>query len=473
MHSFCSNSPPLRHALPATKLLVAGVVGLALGLVVLLGYRGLANAVVDVPILGELVSLVGRADAMLFGFSLAALCAAAAVHLLLPDTVRIRCLVRRGLFSPAYGNPLHLRDGELLPRVKCGRESPGVYELTIDVGGSTVEAIAAASSNISSSLNKRYRRYAVVQTDCDVAFNEVRFVLDDVLADKSFTFHDVAEMKPDSPTKLAVQNGTYIDLETSGSMLAAGKTRSGKTTGIIALLLQVLLAGPDEFGSEVIIIDPKQAELSRLPHVVTLDEDGEGTHVLNSIRHFAEVVKQRQGVLNELSEKSGDAVKWWDAGMHPSFLFLDEYVSLRDVFPAKANKDNPGYCLAAFDKLVKRIVTMGASAGCFVIISIAEASVESAGLPSMLRSAMSTKILFRPTRQEGILMWSKEKLDDFASARVYKPGDAWFSSTDGEHDNVCFAHFPRLKFRVYGELGRLLNEYYKDTAKQDAPPAAE
>ncbi len=407
MQSYRSDAPPLRYALPATKCVVAGSVGLAFALVVLLGYLGLKDAAVGVPILGAVVSLVGRADALLFGLSFAALGAAAAVHFLLPDTARICCLVRRGLVSPAYGNPLHLRDGELLPRVCCGRESPGVYVLTIDVRGSTVEAIAAASSNISSSLNKRYRRYAVVQTDCDVAFNSVTFLLDDVLTDKSFTFHSVEEMRQESPTKLAVQNGTSIDLETSGSMLVAGKTRSGKTTGIIALLLQVLLAGPDEFGSEVIIIDPKQAELSRLPHVVTLDEDGEGTTILDSIRHFAEVVKQRQAALNRLSEESGDAVKWWDAGMHPSFLFLDEYVALRDVFPAKGSKDSPGYCLAAFDKYIRRIVTMGASAGCFIIISIAEASVDSAGLPAMLRSAMSTKVLFRPTRQEGKFMWAK------------------------------------------------------------------
>lgn len=50
--------------------------------------------------------------------------------------------------------------------------------------------------------------------------------------------------------KLTVQSGTEIDLTTSGSMLAAGKTRSGKTTGIIALLLQALLQGRDKYGSE-------------------------------------------------------------------------------------------------------------------------------------------------------------------------------------------------------------------------------
>ena len=157
--------------------------------------------------------------------------------------------------------------------------------------------------------------------------------------------------------------------------------------------------------------------------------------------------------------------------MHPSFLFLDEYVALRSLLPSKAAKDDPDYCLATFDGLLRRVVTMGASAGCYVIISIAEASVESGGLPAMLRSAMSTRILFRPTRSEGLLMWDKTMLDTMPP-RVYKAGDAWFSSTDGEHDAVSYVHFPVMQFPIYRELGRLLAEYYSDSPVP-TPPAAE
>ena len=159
------------------------------------------------------------------------------------------------------------------------------------------------------------------------------------------------------------------------------------------------------------------------------------------------------------SEEKGDAVKWWDAGMHVSFLFIDEYVSARSIFPQKASKDNPDYSLNNFDGLVKRIVTMGASAGCYVIISIAEASVESGGLPAMIRSAMSTKILFKPTQTEARLIWDSEKLKNFPE-RIYQAGDAWFSSTDGINDNVTYVSFPQMDFKVYYELGRLLKEYY-------------
>ena len=104
---------------------------------------------------------------------------------------------------------------------------------------------------------------------------------------------------------------------------------------------------------------------------------------------------------------------------------------------------------------------MGASSGSFVILSIAEASVSEGGLPSMLRSALTTKILFRPTLEEARFLWDSEKLNDLNNARVYHAGEAWFSSTDGIHDGVSCVVFPEMKFSAYRELGKLLDAYYK------------
>lgn len=99
---------------------------------------------------------------------------------------------------------------------------------------------------------------------------------------------------------------------------------------------------------------------------------------------------------------------------------------------------------------------MGASAGCYAIISIAEASVEEGGLSPMVWSACSTRILFRPTLPEARLIWDADRLTDLAAPRTYGPGGAWFSSTDGVHDRISFVHFPVMRFRVYRELGHLL-----------------
>ena len=61
------------------------------------------------------------------------------VYLIMPDTYRICEMVRRGLYCPAHGNPLHLRDGVLLPSIRCKKAGPGLYDLTITAQSVNVE----------------------------------------------------------------------------------------------------------------------------------------------------------------------------------------------------------------------------------------------------------------------------------------------------------------------------------------------
>lgn len=467
MYVYHKDASLLRFATPSTKITVLGVLALLLSGVFSFLKKLLEHVTVeylqDTTLLERLMHQLDSVSKILLITGMIAVILAIIIRIIMSDATRIRYMVKKGLFCYEYGNPLNLKENELLPKIKCKKIEFGVFELVITATTVTVEEIQNLSSSISSILNKkRYKQYAVTQSATDIAFNEVTFRIGDVTIDKSLVVNDVQELKPKDPTKLVVQKGTYIDLTTSGSILVAGKTRSGKSTGTISLLTQVLLADRDDFDSEISIVDPKQAELSRLPHVYTLDENGEATAILDAVKCYANTIVKRQKILNDLSEKKGDAVKWWDAGFHPSFIFIDEYVACRTIFPKRASKDNAEYCLATFDGFIKRIVTMGASAGCYAIISIAEASVDEGGLPSMLRSAMTTKILFKPTITEGRFIWDSEKLKDINNGRVYNAGDAWFSSTDGIHDFVSYVHFPIMNFSVYRELGVLLDAYYKE-----------
>lgn len=464
MRYYNKNRPIISYAMPSTKLAFVGIIVALLSVTT----KGIGYVISLIPqgyiitsnMIYQAVMFFNKTALILLIISVLICLTAIVIRLLMKPQVLIRYLIKKGLFCYSQGNPLHLKDYERLPKITCKEADEGIYELTITASCRTCEEMAELGSSISSALNKKFNRYATTLASTDIAFNSVTFKIEDVTIDRSLTFNDVSEMKPAEPTKLQVQKGTFIDLETSGSMLVAGKTRSGKTTGVISILLQALLAGRDNYGSEIIVIDPKKAELSRVPHVVTLDSDGEARAILKAMQHFCDTIVKRQQVLNDLSERKGDVVKWWEAGMHVSFLFIDEYVSLRSLFPAKPSKTDPDYCLATFDGLIKRIVTMSASAGGYVIISIAEASVQEGGLPAMLRSACSTKILFKPTLEEARLIWNSTKLENLNTSRVYNAGDCYFSSTDGIHDDVSYVHFARMAFRVYAELGRLLNEYY-------------
>lgn len=439
-----------------TKILMVVILALMISVMLLL----LKHSLTNVPFASPLVPALDRAARVVTGFGAILLVLAVVIEILTPNTFRIVRMVKNGLFDSARGNPLNLREGELLPKIRCKRTGEGLYDLTISAQQSvTVDTIKAAAPSISAALTHRFQQYAVVAIGPDTAFNCVTFRLEDVKVDRSLTFKTVEEMRTPAPFLIQVDKVTNIDLTTSGSILLAGKTRSGKTTGAVALLTPILLAGPDPYESTVLIIDPKQAELSRLPYTVTLDNDGEARTILDRLKGYVDTITHRQQILNDMSERSGRAVRFWDAGLHPSFIFIDEFVTLRGILPQKAEKGSD-YCLDTFDKLLKRICTTGSSAGCFAAVSIAEASVQQGGLPAMLRSAMSTRVLFRPTMDEGKLIWDAEKLANLPS-RVYGPGDAWFSSTDGIHDVVSYVHFPQFEFPIYGELGRLLKQYYE------------
>ena len=465
MGTYNKQSSLLAFTLPTTKLLVVGggLSLLALGLFALATY--LAEKLSSSNIVGgtAITTFEQKLHSLVVPYwvALGILCITIiVVYISLSDATKVCNKVKRRLFLHKYGNPLLLKEHEALPRLKCKEIQKGLFELTIQATSSDVDAISKLSSTISAGLNKKHKDYAITNASADVAFNEVVFTIEDVTRDKSLIVEDVNELRQSEPSRLIVQQDTFIDLTTSGSMLVAGKTRSGKTTSVISLLEQALLYGRDNYASEIVIIDPKKAELSRLPHTHTLTGNGEPTDILQAIKGFRDTMQKRQEVLNDLSEEDGDVVKWWDAGMHVSILFIDEYIACRTMF-LKKSKETADCNIELFDSYLKQIVTMGASAGCYAIISIAEASVNDGGLPAMLRSACSTKILFKPTMPEARLIWDSEKLEEMNSTRTYNAGDAWFSSTDGINDNVTFVHFPVLKFPAYSELRRLLEDYYK------------
>ncbi len=249
---------PLAFALPSTKMLLLAAGVFLLYLIPLL--------IEHIPLNPFSESELNKAKAVVLTIGISMVLLSFIVRALTPKTFQIVCMVRQGLFNPARGNPLKMQEGEILPKLRCRRNAYG-YTLSISAQQSvSAETIKAAGAIISSALNRRFSRYAVVNVKDDVTCNQIEFQIEDVALDRRLKFKSIMEMRPENSTKILIQQGTQIDLTTSGSILVAGKTRSGKTTGIVSLLLQVLQSGMDCYGSEVVIIDPKKAELSRLPY---------------------------------------------------------------------------------------------------------------------------------------------------------------------------------------------------------------
>ena len=461
-----SKANKFRYASPAAIAVVAGLALLILSalvlmlkclLVIMAGAAPLDS--VDVSAAAIIMLEVGASTA---GLGLVFTILGLVFCFCMSKTERIYFQSRRALFASRFGNPLNLKDGERLPKLVTARAAKnGRFLLRVYASCVTVDELSRVATAISSGLKGKLKNYAVVGVEPSVAAGYVDFYIEDVAIDHQIIVCDINQLRPSDSKKLIVQQNVELDLQYAGSMLVVGRTRSGKTSAVMSLLMGVLLQGRDNYGSQIVIVDPKSAELSRASkHVLTLDDDGGARAILAAVKEFDVTIRKRQAVLNDASEKSGNAEKWFDIGMKPSYLFLDEWVSLLSAYPKKPSKNEPDYSLDAFMAVIRRIITMGASAGCFCIISLPEASVQEGGIPAMLRSAMGTRILFKPTLDEGRLVWDVEKLKALPE-RTYTAGQAWLSSADGVLDSPQVVHFPRLDLPEYSELGRLLDKYYE------------
>ena len=389
-------------------------------------------------------------------------------YLIRSDKRHIKYLIIKRLCKVAYGNPLHLIEGEIEPHVYVVKTESG-YRIKIECKSALYEDIANLETTISDCLIGRYGNYAVVSKEEDIAGRYVDYYIEDVVTNynKQSIYYSLDDIPADT-TKIYIRDDVYIDYSKvlNSSAIIAGKSRSGKTTAIIStFLLPILKLGKDDFGSRVIIVDPKSAELSLCPYVLSPKNDGNVEHILNAIREFNRLRIRRQKIINDASKKTGRAKKWFDIGMKPSILFLDEFVSIQDMFPKKPTKEKPDYSLAEFQGLLRQIATQGASAGCFLILSTAEASVGTGGLETAVNNACGIRILFKPSKEEARFLWGTEKLEVLRE-RNFNAGDAWFSADDGNNNSVKFIKFPRMEFGEYKALSKLLSKYYEDNKRR-------
>ena len=200
---------PLRFAPVYVQFACFGGLALLLSVLCGLGYIQCSPSPGEADILAALNASVAATAIKLSGFTfvLAVLLGGAAVicYRQMSDVERIRSLVRQGLFQPARGNPLHLRDGDLLPKVWCRCIETGVYELAICAQQSvTIDTILEAAPSISAALNRRFERFAITRAEADIAFVAASFRLEDVKADRSLTVQFVDELPPKKSTALRV-----------------------------------------------------------------------------------------------------------------------------------------------------------------------------------------------------------------------------------------------------------------------------
>ena len=193
---FSKNTPALYFATPSTKIMVLGVIAIffyTLFSLVEAGIRRFADTMsLDLSIINSYIENLCKIF-LLVGITLFII--SIVVGIFTTDAMKIAVRVKKKMGCYKYGNPLSLKEGELLPQIKCKKTGLGIYELSISAITNTVEEIQEISSSISSSLNRKYKKYAVTVTSTDVAFNEVTFKIEDVAVDRTLYITSVEQLK--------------------------------------------------------------------------------------------------------------------------------------------------------------------------------------------------------------------------------------------------------------------------------------
>ena len=94
---------------------------------------------------------------------------------------QIQHLVIKKIGLPELGNPLGLKEGEVLSKISCKETATGTYKLVIAAVSTSIEELINISQEISTCLNtKKLCQYAVTQHTADIALNQVTYVIEDV-----------------------------------------------------------------------------------------------------------------------------------------------------------------------------------------------------------------------------------------------------------------------------------------------------
>lgn len=137
-------------------------------------------------------------------------------------------------------------------------------------------------------------------------------------------------------------------------MLVAGDTGSGKTLFLLTLVEGLLRAG-----AELVIVDPKKADLSYLEHILP-EVYSEPEDIMECLGRFYKDMEERYDAMG-VHPGYRMGMNYADLGMEAHFLVFDEYVAFAETLGKKEWENAVS--------LLKKVVMKGRQAGYFIILA--------------------------------------------------------------------------------------------------------
>ena len=184
----------VRYSTPTLKFLLLSVGALGLA-----GFTKLAEMTSNL-----FIAALGRSEHLnwasyvyvILAFAMTFVIVAIVERVTRSDERHIRYLIIKRLCKYKYGNPLHLKDGELEPKIQVHKTDIG-YRVRVSCPSVEFEKVASLDTVISDCLRGRFEGFSVVGKEEDVACRYVDYFLDDeeANAEKQTVYHSLEDMK--------------------------------------------------------------------------------------------------------------------------------------------------------------------------------------------------------------------------------------------------------------------------------------
>lgn len=260
-----------------------------------------------------------------------------------------------------------------IPKVEVVKDGNDFVVVVPKIAGTYEADLDKIAEDVTSSLPKTY---AVVTKKVSADKKKFIFISEPISTDLAFRPTNWEQLCKNEYS-LTLQQGLEIDLAKSPHLATWGASGSGKSTVLIAILLQLV-----SNSTIVFIVDGKNefASFERFVSKVAV----ENSEIMGLLKHVLSIVKQRQCLIaKEVLKTNRIGLTAKDIGLSPVVVMADEVASVLATFTSKEKKE--------VVSALMQIAQKGRSVGVFLII--ASQSPATDVLPSAIREQFATKIL--------------------------------------------------------------------------------
>lgn len=228
-------------------------------------------------------------------------------------------------------------------------------------------------------------------------------------------------------------DGTYevADLESMPHLLVAGRTGSGKSVCVNAILLSLLYQNSPE-DLNLILVDPKRVELSLyngIPHLRGNKVITDSKHVVNALKHVVREMERRLGIFEDIRVRNiGDYRERYFRG--------DRRTVIEDGKPRRVDLEPLPYIVIVIDEMadlmmshgkeveaaIVRLAQMSRAAGIHLVLATQKPISDV--VTGLIKSNVPAKIAFAVSNQ----MDSRIILDTGGAEKLVGKGDMLYGA---------------------------------------------